>query len=84
MPEEKRPLKVFPSASLRASLCHAHSDAEAVRALDGRVGGVFLPYRDHNRLISDGVVARLDKEKLLPGQDWDLETHKVLQETIDV
>jgi hypothetical protein len=51
-----RPLKVF--------LCHAHSDAAAVRAL-------------YNRLITlapgasageDGVDAWLDKEKLLPKQ----------------
>jgi predicted Rossmann-fold nucleotide-binding protein len=59
MPEEKRPLKVF--------LCHAHSDAEAVRAL-------------YNRLTSDGVDAWLDKEKLLPGQDWELEIRKAVRE----
>ncbi len=40
---DKRPLKVF--------LCHAHSDATAVRAFGGRVGGVLPPYRDHNRLV---------------------------------
>jgi hypothetical protein len=41
MPETKRPLKVFPSTSasassarrLRASLCHARADRNAVRAL---------------------------------------------------
>ena len=52
---DKRPLKVFPSTSLRASLCHAHSDEPAVRAL-------------YNRLTKDGVDAWLDKEKLLPKQ----------------
>jgi len=59
MPEEKRPLKVF--------LSHAHSDAEAVRAL-------------YNRLIADGVDAWLDKEKLLPGQDWEREIRKAVRE----
>jgi hypothetical protein len=69
MPEEKRPLKVF--------LCHARSDAKAVRAL-------------YNRLTADGVDAWLDKEKLLPGQDfdrlnlpdWELEIRKVVCEVI--
>ncbi len=45
-----RPLKVFPSTSLRASLCHAHSDAAAVRTL-------------YSRLIKDGVDAWLDKSR---------------------
>ena len=64
MPEEepKRPLKIF--------LCHAHADRDPVRALDGRVGGVCPPYRDHARLTTpalaggareDGVDAWLDK-----------------------
>lgn len=52
MTSPKRPLKVFPSASLRASLCHAHADRDAVRAL-------------YARLTQDGVDAWLDKEKLL-------------------
>ena len=52
-----RPLKVF--------LCHAHSDAAAVRAL-------------YNRLVKDGVDAWLDKEKLLPGADWEYEIRKVV------
>ena len=60
---DQRPLKVF--------LCHAHSDAAAVRAL-------------YSRLKRAGVDAWLDKEKLLPGQgfdrlnlpDWELEIHK--------
>ena len=59
MSEEKRPLKVF--------LCHAHSDAKAVRAI-------------YNRLTQDGVDAWLDKEKLLPGQDWELEIRKAVRE----
>jgi len=65
MRETKCPLKVF--------LYHAHSDATAVRAFGGRVGGLLLPYRDHNRLVSDGVNTWLDKEKLLPGADWEYE-----------
>jgi TIR domain len=60
MPEAKRPLKLF--------LCHAHSDAPAVRAL-------------YNRLVKDGVDAWLDKEKLLPGQDWELEIRKAVRES---
>ena len=63
MPEIKRPLKVF--------LCHARSDATAVRAL-------------YNRLIKDGVDAWLDKEKLLPGADWEYEIRKAVRKIIDV
>jgi hypothetical protein len=59
MLEAKRPLKVF--------LCHAHSDAAAVRSL-------------YRRLTTDGVDAWLDKEKLLPGQDWDMEIRKEVRE----
>lgn len=58
MPETKRLLKVF--------LCHAHSDAAAVRDL-------------YRRLVRDGVDAWLDKEKLLPGQDWELEIRKAVR-----
>jgi hypothetical protein len=59
----KRPLKVF--------LCHAHSDAVAVRAL-------------YNRLTKDGVDAWLDKEKLLPGQNREYEIRQVVGKRIDV
>jgi hypothetical protein len=53
MPDDtKRPLKVF--------LCHAHPDAEKVRAL-------------YARLKADGVDAWLDKENIIPGQDWEME-----------
>ena len=61
MTEAKRPLKVF--------LCYAHiislwdADRDAVRAL-------------YNCLTKDGVDTWLDKEKLLPGQDWRLEIRK--------
>jgi len=58
MTDPKRPLKVFPSASLRASLCHiiplwdASADKTAVREL-------------YQRLTKDGVdrFAWLDKKK---------------------
>ena len=57
---DKRPLKVF--------LCHAHSDATAVRGL-------------YNRLVKDGVDAWLDKEKLLPGADWESEIRQAVRES---
>ena len=33
------------------------------------------------RLIKDGVDAWLDKEKLLPGHDWELEIRKAVRES---
>lgn len=60
---DKRPLKVF--------LCHimpvgyAHADRDPVRGL-------------YSRLTQDGVDAWLDKAKLLPGQDWELEIRKAV------
>jgi hypothetical protein len=60
MPEPKRRLKVF--------LCHAHSDATAVRDL-------------FRYLRREGVDAWLDKEKLLPGVDWDREIRKAVRES---
>ncbi|MCB9112044.1 MAG: TIR domain-containing protein [Anaerolineales bacterium] len=48
-----------PKRPLKVFLCHAHADRDAVRAL-------------YTRLTNDGVDAWLDKEKLLPGQDWEL------------
>ena len=45
---------------LKVFLCHARSDAIDVRAL-------------YNHLTKDGVDAWLDKEKLLPGADWEYE-----------
>ena len=53
--------------SLKVFLCHAHADRDAVRAL-------------YARLTKDGVDAWLDKEKLLPGQDWELEIRKAVRE----
>ncbi len=52
---------------LKVFLCHAHSDKDAVKAL-------------YSRLTNDGVDAWLDKEKLLPGQDWELEIRKAVRE----
>lgn len=54
--------------SLKAFLCHAHGDKYVVKAL-------------YVRLIKDGVDAWLDKEKLLPGQDWKLEIRKAVSES---
>src|SRR3990172_7875723 len=52
---------------LKVFLCHAHADRDAVRAL-------------YSHLTKDGVDAWLDKEKLLPGQDWELEIRKAVRE----
>ena len=52
--------------SLKVFLCHAHSDRDNVRAL-------------YERLVENGVDAWLDKEKLLPGQDWELEIRKAVR-----
>jgi hypothetical protein len=58
--DPKRPLKVF--------LCHAHPDAQKVRAL-------------YARLKADGVDAWLDKENIIPGQDWEFEIRKAVRES---
>jgi formylglycine-generating enzyme required for sulfatase activity len=58
--QSKRPLKVF--------LCHAHPDADKVRAM-------------YARLKADGVDAWLDKENIIPGQDWELEIRKAVRES---
>jgi hypothetical protein len=54
-----------PKRPLKVFLCHAHADRDPVRGL-------------YARLTKDGVdrYAWLDKEKLLPGQDWELEIRK--------
>ena len=56
-----------PKQPLKVFLCHAHSDKDAVKAL-------------YTRLTNDGVDAWLDKENLLPGQDWELEIRKAVRE----
>lgn len=56
-------------------LCHAHiillwdADRDSVRAL-------------YTRLTQEGVDVSLDKEKLLPGQDWELEIRKAVCESV--
>lgn len=52
---------------LKVFLCYAHADRDAVRGL-------------YNHLTQDGVDAWLDKAKLLPGQDWELEIRKAVRE----
>ncbi|GAB4504909.1 MAG: hypothetical protein Fur0043_19040 [Anaerolineales bacterium] len=52
---------------LKVFLCHAHADRDAVKAL-------------YDRLTKDGVDAWLDKEKLLPGADWEYEIRKAVRE----
>ena len=53
--------------SLKVFLCHAHSDRDAVKAL-------------YARLKREGVDVWLDKEKLLPGADWEYEIRKAVRE----
>ena len=52
---------------LKVFLCHAHSDRDKVRAI-------------YSRLRREGVDAWLDKEKLLPGSDWEYEIRKAVHE----
>ena len=52
---------------LKAFLCHASGDKPPVRDL-------------YKRLTTEGVDAWLDKEKLLPGQDWRLEIPRAVRE----
>src|SRR5689334_17901204 len=56
-----------PKRPLKVFLCHASADKTTVRGL-------------YQRLTKDGVDAWLDKEKLLPGQDWELEIRKAVRE----
>ncbi|HET9587394.1 MAG TPA: toll/interleukin-1 receptor domain-containing protein [Anaerolineales bacterium] len=52
---------------LRVFLCHASQDKPVVREL-------------YQRLLSEGWIDPwLDEEKLLPGQDWDLEIEKAVE-----
>ena len=67
MPEHFDKLSATPKRPLKVFLCHAHSDKDAVKAL-------------YTHLANDGVDAWLDKEKLLPGQDWELEIRKAVRE----
>jgi len=56
-----------PKRPLKVFLCHAHADRDPVRGLPAGT-----------RLTQDGVDAWLDKAKLLPGQDWELEIRKAV------
>lgn len=51
---------------LRVFLCHASGDKPAVTKL-------------YDRLVKDGIDAWLDKEKLIPGQDWRVEIPKAVK-----
>jgi hypothetical protein len=50
---------------IRAFLCHASPDKEAVRQL-------------YRRLQQDSILPWLDEEELLPGQDWALEIKRAI------
>jgi hypothetical protein len=56
------------SRSLKVFLCHSSGDKTAVREL-------------YRKLTTLGIDAWLDEEKLLPGQDWQLEIPKAVQES---
>ena len=60
-------MNLNPKHPLKVFLCHAHADRDSVRGL-------------YTRLTQDGVDAWLDKAKLLPGQDWELEIRKAVRE----
>lgn len=51
--------------SLQVFLCHASGDKPTVKKL-------------YNRLKKDGIDAWLDKEKLIPGQNWQIEIPKAV------
>ena len=55
-------------APLKVFLCHATQDKPAVR-------------KYYRYLVEKGVDAWLDEEKLIPGQDWNLEIHKALDKS---
>jgi hypothetical protein len=55
------------SRKLRVFLCHASQDKPIVREL-------------YQRLLAEGWIDPwLDEEKLIPGQDWDMEIEKALE-----
>ncbi len=51
---------------LKVFLCHSKDDKPKVRKL-------------YKRLLTDGFDVWLDEEKLMPGQDWDLEIRKAVR-----
>ena len=56
------------SHPLRIFLCHAHEDKDAVLKL-------------YRRLQSDGFQPWMDKQDLVPGQDWQTEIRKAVRES---
>ena len=58
-----------PNRKLKVFLCHSSHDKPAVREI-------------YARLKAEGWIDPwLDEEKLFPGQDWDLEIEKAVEET---
>jgi outer membrane protein assembly factor BamD (BamD/ComL family) len=57
-----------PKRLLKVFLCHASGDKPAVRDL-------------YRRLVGEGIDAWLDQEKLMPGQDWQLEIPRAVRES---
>jgi len=57
---------IYTQRPLRVFLCHASSDKPVVIKL-------------YKRLVNDGVDAWIDKEKLIPGQDWKYEIPKAVK-----
>jgi len=53
---------------IRVFLCHTSSDKPAVQRL-------------YERLINNGVDAWLDKEKVVPGQDWQVEITRAIRDS---
>lgn len=53
---------------LKVFLCHSKDDKPKIRKL-------------YNRLITNGFDAWLDEEKIFPGQNWDYEIRRAMQET---
>ena len=56
------------SKQLQIFLLHARSDEKTVRRL-------------YRRLTKDGADVWLDREKLLPGQDWQYEIHNAIHDS---
>ena len=73
---DKRKLRVFPSTLPLVAgqrLCHASQDKPIVRELYQRL--LAAPQGGDKGWIDPW----LDEEKILPGQDWDIEIEKVVE-----
>lgn len=55
-------------SALRVFLCHSSADKPQVRTL-------------YRRLVEDGVSPWLDEEALVPGQDWEFEISRAIQQS---